>query len=458
MNNYNFEYAQSYQGYWNIPGIGDSIPGTLYLEKHDIHLDLFWNNNPRIHIFKYDEAGGYAYDPKSDNNTYRYFLLNDLMCTSASWSTNGQSQYHFEIASFIITDDINFQLDKIDNICIRTKYLDLWLNDYIKKCFNITPIKEDGAFSIEYTPKESLTLYESDLFRVYIHFGIGWTGPSYKGFNLTTRCFLNIRLKKNLSFDEAYEMSENYIQLLALLWSNRFSPDFIEFFSGDTAFIYKQSDKYSYKYQEGEINTINTCFTDFADHDFSSIIPRWIELTRKQADTINTLQETFFNTHLSPSTLIKNYITVIDGLTKNDYVKTDGHIQRGKVKDEYDILLKKIKENLDVIGINKNDYNKLENAVLRQPQNSLKTRFQNTLNNLTHYITVDLDSDFCEKAINTRNYITHIRDKSEVIFPKNQYRALSICLEKIITAYILQNIGIKPEITTKIIRKICMNI
>ncbi len=458
MNNYNFKFAQSYQGYWNIPGIGDGIPGTLYLEKHNIHLDLFWNNNPRINNFKIDEAGGYAYALNSENKTYSYFLLNDLQCTSASWSTNGQSQFYFEIASFIITDDINFQMNNIENICIRTKFLDLWLSDYISNCYNISPIKKNGSFSIDYTPNESLTLYESDIIRVYIHFGLGWTMPSYKGFNLTTRCFFNIKLKKSLSFEEAYEMSENYIQLLAILWSNRFCPDFIEFYSGDTSFIYKQNDKYSYKYQEGEINTINTSFTDFADGDFSSIILRWIDLIRKQSDTINTLQETFFNNHLSPSTLIKNYITIIDGLTKNDFVKTDGHIQRGKVKDEYDILLKKIKDNLAVIGINKNDYNRLENAVLRQPQNSLKSRFQNMLNNLTHYITIDLESDFCEKAINTRNYITHIRDKSEIIFPKNQYIALSICLEKIIIAHILHYLGIRSEIATKITHKISMNI
>ena len=457
MNNYNFKFAQSYQGFWNIPGIGDNIPGTLFLEKHNIHLDLFWNNNPKIHKFKIDEAGGYACASNSENKTYSYFILNDLLCTSASWSTNGQSQFYFEIASIIIADDINFEMNNIENICIRTKYLDLWLNDYIRNCFNIPPIKENGSFSIEYTPQKSLTLYESDLLRVYIHFGIGWTMPSYKGFNLTTRCFLNIRLKKNLSFDEAYEMSENFIQLLALLWNNRFCPDFIEFYSGDTSFIYKQSDKYSYKYQEGEINTINTCFTDFADDDFSSIMSRWIDLTRQKADTISTFQETFFNSHLSPSTVIKNYITVIDGLTKNDYVKTNGHIQPGKTKDQYVILLQKVKEKLDVIGINKDEFNRLENAVLRQPKNSLKSRFQNILNNLSHYITIDLDTDFCEKAINTRNYITHIRNKSDIVFPKNQYRALSTCLVKLIIAHLLHYIGIEPKICVQITQKISMN-
>ena len=44
MNNYGFHFAESYQGYWNIAQIGRKIPGTLYIEKHSIRLELFWNN------------------------------------------------------------------------------------------------------------------------------------------------------------------------------------------------------------------------------------------------------------------------------------------------------------------------------------------------------------------------------------------------------------------------------
>ena len=197
-----------------------------------------------------------------------------------------------------------------------------------------------------------------------------------------------------------------------------------------------------------------TVYTFFKVDEYNNVK---FDLTRQKADTISTFQETFFNSHLSPSTVIKNYITVIDGLTKNDYVKTNGHIQPGKTKDQYVILLQKVKEKLDVIGINKDEFNRLENAVLRQPKNSLKSRFQNILNNLSHYITIDLDTDFCEKAINTRNYITHIRNKSDIVFPKNQYRALSTCLVKLIIAHLLHYIGIEPKICVQITQKISMN-
>lgn len=61
MNNYGFHFAESYQGYWNIAQIGRKIPGTLYIEKHSIRLELFWNNITRKNIRVISSVTGYAF-------------------------------------------------------------------------------------------------------------------------------------------------------------------------------------------------------------------------------------------------------------------------------------------------------------------------------------------------------------------------------------------------------------
>ena len=69
MNNYGFHFAGSYQGYWNIAQIGRKIPGTLYLEKHSIRLELFWNNVTHVDLHVIPSATGYAYTDIENKKT-----------------------------------------------------------------------------------------------------------------------------------------------------------------------------------------------------------------------------------------------------------------------------------------------------------------------------------------------------------------------------------------------------
>ena len=78
MNNYDFKFTDSYLGHWNIPNIGKNIPGTLYVEKHSIRLEIFLNNIVHTNKNTLPVATGYAY---TEINNKKY-LLNNIITFS----------------------------------------------------------------------------------------------------------------------------------------------------------------------------------------------------------------------------------------------------------------------------------------------------------------------------------------------------------------------------------------
>ena len=93
MNNYGFHFAESYQGYWNIAQIGRKIPGTLYIDKHSIRLELFWNNVTHIDLRVFSSATGYAYAEQNNKKLCYYFVLKELKILHVSWFGKHQSHY-----------------------------------------------------------------------------------------------------------------------------------------------------------------------------------------------------------------------------------------------------------------------------------------------------------------------------------------------------------------------------
>ena len=95
-------------------------------------------------------------------------------------------------------------------------------------------------------------------------------------------------------------------------------------------------------------------------------------------------------------------------------------------------------------------------AVLRESTKDIKCRFVYFINLLSEYVPINLEQDFCPKTIETRNLITHSKENSNDVFKKEQYRDVVFCLEDIIKAYILKNIGVPQDVAKKIISKIEM--
>lgn len=453
MNNYDFKFADSYLGYWNIPNIGRKIPGTLYIEKHSIRLELFWNNVASSHLSKFPSATGYAYTEIDNKKHCYYFKLKDLYLTYVSWFGKHQSQYKLDVYSLFMSDKPRFSTNGILNCCIRTNLMDKWLWDYTQNSYTCPlPINENDPIELKFEVKPSLTLYESSKIWMYIKFGNGMSTPNAMGFNMSAHCFFNINLKRKEKFYDALDLTECIIWLLSLLWNNNFNPDFLEFRTSKAKFIYKQSDRYSYKYRNIESTTLNTSISDLEESDFSPMIDKWLRLIADYKNSISTFFETQFNEHTTPSSAIKNYVSVIDGLSRDFDIPSNGKTNNTKRKDKFEPVFNKIKHALTA-----KEFNELKMAVLRESTKDIKCRFAYFINLLSEYIPVSLEQDFCSKTIETRNLITHSKANSNDVFKKEQYRDVVFCLEDIIRAYILKNIGVPQDIAKKIISKIEMN-
>ena len=127
MNNYSFQFADSYLGFWNIPNIGRRIPGSLYVEQHSVRLELFWNNAVTVGLSSISYATGYAHTETDNKKVCFYFVLKGLKITSNSWFGRHQSKYKLDVNHFFMSDTPRFSTNGILNCCIRTSLMDKWV-------------------------------------------------------------------------------------------------------------------------------------------------------------------------------------------------------------------------------------------------------------------------------------------------------------------------------------------
>ena len=446
MNNYGFHFAESYQGYWNISQIGRKIPGTLYIKKHSIRLELFWNNITHVDLRVIPSATGYAYTDLGNKKLCYYFVLKGLQIISASWFGKHQSQYKVDVNHFFMSDVPRFSTNKILNCCIRTNLMDKWVWDYTQDSYSdLWPFKENNIIEMKYQAKPSLTLFESALFELYLKFSNEAHTPNADGFSMSTHTFLNLRLKKTQKFYDALDLTESVIWLFSLLWNNQFNPDFIEFRTTNTKFIYKQSDRYSYKYRDVNNSSLRTLISDFDKKELSAIIEKWSHFIEKEIVSIRTFFETQYDEHMTPSAMLKNYMSVIDGLSRELVVTTTGQSNNSKKHKRFEDILNEIKPHLRA-----KEFNEIKMAIFRESPSELKPRFVQLIKILSEYTTIELPSDFCYRAVETRNLLTHTKSSGKDVFHKEQYRDVAFCLEDFIRAYILFTIGIPKDLARKI--------
>ncbi len=447
MNNFGFHFAESYQGYWNIAQIGRKIPGTLYLEKHSIRLELFWNNVTHRDIRVIPSATGYAYTEICNNKQCYYFVLKELQLISVSWFGHHQSQYKLDVNYFCMSDKPRFSTNGIVNCCLRTQLMDKWVWEYTRNSYSdIWPFKENESLEVKYQAKPSLTLFESVLFELYLKFGYEAHTPNADGFGMSTHTFLNLRLKKKQKFYDALDLTESVIWLFSLFWNNQFIPDFIEFRTSKAKFIYKQSDRYSYKYRDVNNSSLRTDISDFNVEELSTIIEKWFRFIEREIVPIRTFFETQYDEYMTPSAVLKNYMSVIDGLSRELEVPTTGQSNNSKKYKRFEDILNKIKPQLK-----SKELNEIKMAIFRESPSELKPRFVQLINNLSDYTYIALPPDFCQRAVETRNLLIHTRSSGKDVFHKEQYRDVAFCLEDIIRAYILYKICVPKEIVNKIL-------
>ena len=446
MNNYSFQFADSYLGFWNVPQIGRKIPGTLFIEKHSIRLELFWNNVSAANMSTISSATGYAYSEIDNKKFCFYFALKGLRLTYSSWFGHHQSKYKWDVDHFFMSDKPRFSINGILNCCIRTHLMDKWVWDYIKESYSdLWPFRENDGIELKYQAKPSLTLFESEKLCLYIKFSHAAQAPNALGFDMSTNTFLNLNLKRKYEFYDALDLAESVIWLFSLLWDNQFNPEFIEFRTAKSKFIYKQSDRYSYKYRDITHDNLITSISNFDNEELKTIIAKWFNFVEEERSALSTFFETQFNEHTTPATRIKNYVSVIDGLTRNVRVPSSGQMSDKTRLKKFDSSFKKIKGVLS-----QKEFNEIKMAILRESPAELKPRFSYLMEILKEYVKVDTEPDFCKKVIETRNIITHPKSMGKDVFRKEQYIDVAYCLEDIVRAYILFRIGVANKLALKI--------
>ncbi len=450
MKNYSFHFADSYLGFWNIPNIGRRIPGSLYVEQHSVRLELFWNNAVTVGLSYISSATGYAHTETDNKKVCFYFVLKGLKITSNSWFGRHQSKYKLDVNHFFMSDTPRFSTNGILNCCIRTSLMDKWVWDYTQGSYsNLWPFKENDTIELKYQSKPSMTLFESASYKLYLKFGYESQTPNASGFKMSTKSFLNLTLKKKQKFYDALDLTESVIWLFSLLWNNQFNPEFIEFRTGKTKFIYKQSDRYSYKYHDIVNNALATLLSGFEEEELFTIVTKWFDYIEDERPTISTFFETQFNEHTTPSTLIKNYMSVIDGLTRNQISPTSGQTSDSKRLKKFEPSFRKIKAVLTP-----KEFNEIKMAIIRESPTDLKPRFSHLIETLSGFVNIELDADFCIRAVETRNLITHPKSLNKDVFRKEQYRDVAYCLEDIIRARILYDLGLSKHLAKKIVNVI----
>lgn len=277
---------------------------------------------------------------------------------------------------------------------------------------------------------------------------------------LRTKNFLNIKFGSPIDLSEAFGKIESIKYFFYLIWNQSFSPDFIEFRSSSGNFILKLSPKYPYQYlEENHTSSPHTDIEDFvklSDLENSDVnntksplddmFSKWFEIYDRYTDAIDTYFDTVSNKYISPSIKIKNYISTIDALSE----EFRGPIIPMPSDSRNAVFLQSIFDKTEGL-LSSVDKQRLRDIVLKEKPTQLKPRFRKLLEMLNDLIPDSIDNGFIEKIVNTRNNITHPKDRESVAFSPVEYGDAAYLLTKVIRAYLLQQLSVKAEIIKKII-------
>ena len=151
-----------------------------------------------------------------------------------------------------------------------------------------------------------------------------------------------------------------------------------------------------------------------------------------------------------PSIKIKNFISTIDALSENliDSENEDENSKKGR--ESIERIIKKTEGRL-----NESEINQLKNAIFgkkkKKQQFPLNKRFLKLLDTIKDLLPDEINKSFVDKIVNTRNNITHPKEKKTPAFSDKEYDDAAYLLTKVIRAYLLKSLTISPDIINKII-------
>lgn len=442
MDVYNFRFAEQYQGLWKIKGSRRKpMFGVLTIKNDIISLEIVGQNVSEKNwaVSFIPEIEGYAFykDENQKNHDY-HFILKGVAFKIHSIFGDHMLNSTFDVNSIFVSDKKKFKANRIRSCCIRNGLMDSWISSIaIGSCtFEYVP-----SILFKHKQKESMTLFQLGSNKIYLYFGYDFNYPDKKGFRFAHKSFLNVEFERLKNFDKSLRILSYVHWLFSIIWNNNSSPEYFCFRTKNGQFIYKESKKHSYKYITNN-DSIRTYIYDYDEALFPEIFRRWRALLESNISALESFFEAFENDYMNPSSKIKSYSTVIDGLVNRE--KTE----LVEVEQGCSDLIEKVSG-----YINKKESKLLKRYLFKHESFTLKEKIEKILTALNSYVELIIESDFITKVVNTRNILTHsrIRKKADKVYKKEQYQDLSICLESLVMAYLLQQVGIPSEVAKKII-------
>lgn len=341
-------------------------------------------------------------------------------------------------------------LGNIQSVCLRTHHLDNWVGKLVRQGYTIDANHNTGKCDLKFAPHIPVSLYHNNQSNYDINIYFGWQHKFITNdINLGTKNFINIEFgDKTLNVNEAYNEIDRFKNLLYLLWNISFRPEYIEYRTSSGNCILKISDKHSYQYIESSRSlSPHTQIGDFNINELQIVIEKWMELYDKYPDALDTYFETICNSHISPSIRIKNFISTIDALSEE---KT-GIVLPIPATSNKAIFLQSVFDK--TVGmLDKHDQKRLKDLILKEKSTNLKPRFRTLLDEIKDVLPDDIDYDFVEKIVNTRNNITHPKEAESCAFPQIEHKDAAYKLTQVIRAYMLKYVQVESTIIRRILQ------
>ena len=438
MDVYNFRFAEQYNGFWKIKGSrGKSIYGILSIRDGNITLELVDQNlpteqNPYSFV---NEIRGYAYFKESEQKKNCYhFILKDIECRSYSVFGDRMVKTIYDVSYLYVSDRKNFKTNRIRSCCIRNGLMESWVSNITLNSCSFDDTKD---IRFGYKQSEPLNLYYSTFERIYLYFSYDYNLPDKNGFRLANKTFLNVEFKKVNHFVDSLNTLSSVHWFFSLIWNNSASPDYFCFRTRDGQFIFKESNKHSFRFTPND-TLIRNNLSDFPEGIFSVLFEKWFLSLKSNYQPIESFFEVVYNDYMNPSSKIKNLLTVIDGLIPNEKA------EKVEVAKGCSALLNKVS-----MHINNKEKKLLKSLMFKAEPFTLKEKIDKALGDLSSYVELKIEEGFSIKVVNTRNVLTHPHKRTNNVYSKEQYRDLTFCLESLIRAFLLLQINMPSDIARK---------
>lgn len=448
MDTFNFEWKPEYKGTWECPSCGNEIWGTLKIGQNDIVLDLICYSCHEIEDYYLDCISG-RIESLDANNVLSVKLRNLSLVKMKTSLGDGFNTYRYVAEEVYMSSDIDILNHPIKAVSFCSDHLGKWTRKYTNN--NVEESTDTHGINLKYILPESYKCYEDDTLRVEIRYDFWRKTPNYQGYNLKTKCYLEVSFKEpSEDFYNAKAKALKISNLFNLLVQRPIEIGNNFYITDKGPFIHRNGLRYRNVINRETPYTSNN-FTNITPECLNGMISKWCSYYQKYANSLDTFFEIWRHELLPSEQRFKGYMSVLDGLTCDLSVESNGQTKDSKRVKTISEILSKVSNN--EIGLSRSEINTLKMAALRESSDSVEMRFCELLNLLEGILPERIDNEYVYKCARTRNKMTHPEsDYNEDVFMPSQYPKIVCDLEAILCSYILFCIGAEKDLIKQTLR------